>query len=77
MGFSTCWRIKQNNSHGTAPANTPGPEEYVLFVPRPFTGDVKARKRSQKHFITPSMKPAAPNVLLRSWPEMFIDSLDI
>jgi len=45
MGFSTCWRIKQNNSHWAADVNAPSSEEYVLFVTSQFTQYVKASKR--------------------------------
>lgn len=37
MGFSTCWRIKQNNSHWTAYVSAPSSEEYVLFIGSQFT----------------------------------------
>lgn len=37
MGFSTCWRIKQNNSHWTAYVNAPSSDEYVQFVTSQFT----------------------------------------
>lgn len=45
MGFSTCWRLKQNNSHWTAYVNAPSSEESVLFVTSQFTEHVKASER--------------------------------